>query len=73
MIKVMKPSPGAFLRPEIDRLVEEFGRRDVLRAALGAMIRRRAVVMDAGDLPAHIRRDIGLPPEAALRDWRLLR
>lgn len=73
MIKVLKPSPGAFLRPEIDRLIEEFGRTDVLRAALGAMIRRRAVVMDAGDLSAHLRRDIGLPSDAPLRDWRLLR
>lgn len=73
MIKVLKPSPGMFLRPEIDRLVEEFGRRDVLRAAIGAMIRRRAAPMDAGDLAAHIRQDIGLPPVDPVRDWRLLR
>lgn len=73
MIKILKPSPGVLLRPEIDRLVEDFGRRDVLWAAVRALFRRRAVPLDAGDLPDYIRRDIGLLPAAPMRDWRLLR
>jgi hypothetical protein len=73
MIKVLKPSPGGLLRPEIERLVEDFGRRDVLWAAIGAVFRRGSSPMDAGDLPEYIRRDIGLPPAASARDWRQLR
>lgn len=73
MIKVLKPPPGVFLRPEIDRLVEDFGRRDVLVAAITAVFRRGGTPMDVSGLPDHIRRDIGLPPVHAARDWRLLR
>lgn len=73
MIKVLKPSPGGMLRPEIERLVEDFGRRDVLWAAIGAMFRRGPAPIDAGNLSAYIRRDIGLPPVDVSRDWRQLR
>lgn len=73
MIKVLKPSPSGLLRPEIERLVEDFGRRDLLWAAIGAVFRRASVPMDAGDLPDYIRRDIGLPPFDVPRDWRQLR
>lgn len=73
MIKLLKPPSAMLLRPEVDRLVEEFGRRDVLRAAIGAVLRRRSPPMEAGGLSAHVRRDIGLPPVDVPRDWRLLR
>ena len=64
---------GAMLRPEIDRLVEDFGRWDVLRAVFSAVFERRNRLPDAGDLPKYLRRDIGLPPVDVARDWRRLR
>lgn len=73
MIKILKPMGGAMLRPEIDRLVEDFGRWDVLRAVFAAVVGRRSRRGDADDLPGYLRRDIGLPPVEAPRDWRLLR
>lgn len=73
MFKALTPPRGAHLRPEIERLVADFGRRAVLSAALRAVVRRGAVRMEAGDLPGYIRRDIGLPPVAVPRDWRQLR
>ncbi|MCA0271697.1 MAG: hypothetical protein LCH69_06475 [Proteobacteria bacterium] len=73
MIKALTPPRGALLRPEIDRLVADFGRRDVLWAALRAVIRRAPLRMEASDLSSHLRRDIGLPPVADPRDWRLMR
>lgn len=73
MIKILIPVRGAISRPEIDRLVEDFGRWDVLRAVFSAVFERPGRLPDAGDLPAHLRRDIGLPPVDVPRDWRLLR
>lgn len=73
MIKVFKPAPGVLLRPEIDRLVGDFGRRDVLWAAIGAVFRGGATPLDVGSLPEYLRRDIGLPPAHVPRDWRQLR
>lgn len=73
MIKALTPPRGAHLRPEIERLVADFGRRDVLVAALRAVFRRDRMRMEARDLTAHLRRDIGLPPVAGPRDWRLMR
>lgn len=73
MFKILKPMPEPLLRPEIDRLVADFGRRDVLRAALVAVLRPARRPLGAGDISAHLRRDIGLPPVDVARDWRLLR
>lgn len=45
----------------LDRLIDLHGTRAVLRALVMAMIRRRKALADAGTLPDHLRRDIGLP------------
>jgi hypothetical protein len=73
MIKILKPHRGTLLRPEIDRLIEDFGRWDVLRAAFLAVFHRERPLPDAGELPTYLRRDIGLPPVDVARDWRMLR
>jgi len=74
MIKIVNRQRALVLRPEIDRLIEDFGRWDVLRAAVLAVVGRPPPrTPDAADLTARMRRDIGLPPVDAPRDWRLLR
>ncbi len=73
MIKTLNPMGRAISRPEIDRLITDFGRWDVFRAAVAAVVRPRRPLPDAGDLPKYLRRDIGLPPVHVPQDWRLLR
>ena len=51
------------LPPDITltRLLDRHGTRAVLRALFTALRRRRPTRRAAGDLPDHLRRDIGLP------------
>jgi hypothetical protein len=73
MIKTLRPLRGASLRPEIDKLIDDFGRWDVLRAAFLAVVQPPRRMLEASDLPDRLRRDIGLPPVNVPRDWRMLR
>ncbi|SDW78530.1 hypothetical protein [Celeribacter indicus] len=66
--------PPAGLRAALEPLIERHGLWHVLRAVFAARreIRRRRVLTlrGGGEVSAHIRRDIGLPPEAPPpRSW----
>lgn len=57
--------------PALDTLIDTFGARRVLLAALVAMLRprpARPLAAQMCDLDDHLRRDIGLPPKAAPPD-----
>ncbi|MDB2407569.1 hypothetical protein N9W17_03440 [Jannaschia sp.] len=57
----LRPPPS---RNAIHIAIDAHGPMRVLLAALGALLRPRARPPDAGALPAHLRRDIGLPTGA---------
>ncbi len=66
----LRLSPLRSSRALIDAAIEVHGPARVLLAAIVALLRPKARPPDAGDLPAHLRRDIGLPPEAPpAPDW----
>ncbi|SMH49728.1 hypothetical protein [Maritimibacter sp. HL-12] len=47
----------------LDHLLDRHGIGAVLRALAAAILRRRRKRRDAGTLPDHLRRDIGLPEQ----------
>ena len=61
----------------IQSVIRDYGASRVLWVALVALLRGRTPAQprppDALSLPTHLRRDIGLPPEPAVTDWRHLR
>ncbi|PTQ71954.1 hypothetical protein [Celeribacter persicus] len=66
---MLTPSPSSplALRQVLLPLIESHGFWLVLRAAFsarGALRREARRAINPGDLNAHLRRDIGLPPEA---------
>lgn len=65
MITIPNPSP---VRGEINTLVTRHGALPVLRAVLFALLsrqrrRRRPPPIYTHELPTHLRRDLGLPPQ----------
>ncbi|WP_434286963.1 hypothetical protein [Celeribacter sp. SCSIO 80788] len=75
---VPNPSAPLALRQVLQPLVENHGFWQVLRAAFaarGALKREARRVRNPGDLNAHLRRDIGLPPEAppGKAEWQKFR
>ena len=73
MIETLKPQRAAKLRPEINRLIEDFGRLQVFAAAVRAVLRPGTALPVTDALSDRLRRDIGLGPAPARADWRLLR
>ncbi len=59
VLRLIPPPPS---RDLIDAAIATHGASRVLRAALRALLHRPARPPDASRLPAHLRRDIGLPP-----------
>ena len=63
------------LKHDLDRLLAEYGLRRVLATLMAALVSarttrgriRRARPPDAADLPAHLRRDVGLPADLPTR------
>ncbi|TNE69374.1 MAG: hypothetical protein EP336_02545 [Rhodobacteraceae bacterium] len=75
---VSNPSAPLSLRQALQPLIESHGFWQVLRAAFaarGALKREARRVRNPGDLNAHLRRDIGLPPEAppGKAEWQKFR
>jgi uncharacterized protein YjiS (DUF1127 family) len=57
---------------DLARLVERHGARRVLVALMKALIARRRTRRATAQLSDHLRRDIGLPPQApAPRHWEI--
>jgi hypothetical protein len=76
MIEVLKPNPAVPSEHRIAAVIEEFGAWRVLAMALRALAGRERArrVGDARALPAHLQRDIGLPPEIEVpRAWEMWR
>lgn len=67
MILVPERPPGPLLSAVIERAIAEHGAWRVLRAALAAALSGRRPLRPAAGLNRHLRRDIGLPPEGAVR------
>jgi hypothetical protein len=75
MINILKIETAAGPEQRIAAIIEEAGAWRVLRAAVRAAVRGGArPVADARDLPPHLQRDIGLPPEIEVpRAWEVWR
>jgi len=75
MINVLNLEKAASPEQRIAAIIEELGAWRVLRAAVRATVRGGArPVADARDLPPHLQRDIGLPPDIEVpRAWELWR
>ena len=61
----------------IETAIRDHGASRVLLAALVALLRRRTPAQprppDADRLPNYLRRDVGLPEQPVVKDWRMLR
>ncbi len=75
MINVLKLETAASPEQRTADIIEEVGAWRVLRAAARAAFQGSArPVADVRDLPLHLQRDIGLPPEIEVpRAWELWR
>ena len=71
-LPIGRHSPAA--KTLIEDAIRENGAARVLIIAALAVLRgrnqRRARPPDAADLTTHLRRDVGLPPEPEVPDWR---
>lgn len=61
----------------IETVIQQYGARRVLWAALVALFRRKSNAQprppDGNRLPAYLRKDVGLSVEPEAVDWRYLR
>ena len=71
MTHIVRLRPVASPEHRIAAIIEDYGAWRVLAASFRALVRRSSRPRNtrSADLSAHVRRDIGLAPEAAVRRY----